>query len=144
MEIKQSKDGKNILLLHVFQGEETPYYYTGDSRMEAFIRIGNESVVADTTELKRLVLRGKNTSFDAQQSAYFFEDYAFSKLKERYKVWSGQSLTDKKMESFFIKTVRACLVMPAHYLPTNPPFIAQDCVVPGGTVWIKVAARLML
>ena len=109
MEIKQSKDGKNILLLHVFQGEETPYYYTGDSRMEAFIRIGNESVVADTTELKRLVLRGKNTSFDAQQSAYFFEDYAFSKLKERYKVWSGQSLTDKKMESFFIKNSEGVL-----------------------------------
>ena len=32
---------------------------------EAYIRIGNESVVADATELKRLVMRGRNSSYDA-------------------------------------------------------------------------------
>lgn len=51
--------------MEVFNGEETPYYYSGDGAREAYIRIGNESVVAEATELKRLVLRGKNSSFDS-------------------------------------------------------------------------------
>ena len=32
---------------------------------KAYIRIGSESVVADATELKRLVMRGRNSSYDA-------------------------------------------------------------------------------
>lgn len=58
MHIKQV-DGKNILLVEVASGEETPYYYYGDSVMEAYVRLSNESIVADATELKRLVLRDK-------------------------------------------------------------------------------------
>ena len=86
MHIKQIND-KNILLLEVFKGEETPYYYAGDNVMEAYLRIDNESVVANATELKRLVLRGKNSSFDSLSSVYRFDDFAFSKLKERFKQW---------------------------------------------------------
>ena len=29
------------------KGQETPYYYRGDGSTEAFVRIGNESVVKD-------------------------------------------------------------------------------------------------
>ena len=55
---------------------------------------------ATATELKRLVLRGKNTSYDSQNSTYKAEDYAFSKLKERYKKWTGNSFDDKDLISF--------------------------------------------
>lgn len=72
-----------MIVLNIYKGEETPYYYSGDGVMEAYIRVGNESVKATSTELKRLVLRGKNTSFDSQISSYKVEDYAFSKLRER-------------------------------------------------------------
>lgn len=64
LKIERVED-KELLILHVHGGEDTPYYYIGDSVLETFVRIGNESVVADSTEHKRLVLRGRNSSFDA-------------------------------------------------------------------------------
>ena len=70
----KSEDGKVLLILDVFKGEETPYYYSGDGTLEAFVRIGNESVKASATELKRLVLRGRNTSYDSQMTLYRVED----------------------------------------------------------------------
>ena len=87
-------------MLNIRQGEETPYYYLADGVMEAYIRLGNESVKADATELKRLVLRGKNSSYDALGTTYSVSDYAFSKLCERYKAWTGESLEDKELVSF--------------------------------------------
>ena len=96
----QTEDGKVLVILDVYKGDETPYYYSGDGVLEAYVRIGNESVKATATELKRLVLRGKNTSYDSQNSTYKVEDYAFSKLKERYKKWTGNSFDDKDLISF--------------------------------------------
>ena len=96
----RTEDGKVLLILDVFKGEETPYYYSGDGTLEAFVRIGNESVRASATELKRLVLRGRNTSYDSQVTLYKVEDYAFSKLRERYKKWTGNSFDNKDLVSF--------------------------------------------
>lgn len=96
----QTEDGKVLIILDVYKGDETPYYYSGDGVLEAYVRIGNEGVKATATELKRLVLRGKNTSYDSQNSTYKTEDYAFSKLKERYKKWTGNSFDDKDLISF--------------------------------------------
>ena len=96
----QTEDGKVLIILDVYKGDETPYYYSGDGELEAYIRVGNESVKATANELKRLVLRGKNTSYDSQNSTYKVEDYAFSKLKERYKKWTGNSFDDKELISF--------------------------------------------
>ena len=93
----KTEDGKVLLILDVFKGEETPYYYSGDGTLEAFVRIGNESVKASATELKRLVLRGRNTSYDSQMTLYRVEDYAFSKLRERYKKWTGNSFDNKDL-----------------------------------------------
>ena len=96
----RTEGGKVLLILDVFKGEETPYYYSGDGTLEAFVRIGNESVKASATELKRLVLRGRNTSYDSQVTPYRVEDYAFSKLRERYKKWTGNSFDNKDLVSF--------------------------------------------
>ena len=57
-------EGKKLVVLDVFAGEETPYYYAADGVMEAYTRVGNESVLVDATEHKRLVLRGKKTTYD--------------------------------------------------------------------------------
>ena len=40
------EDGKNLLALEVSPGRCTPYYYKADGVMEAYIRVGNESVIA--------------------------------------------------------------------------------------------------
>lgn len=94
------ENGKILIILDIFKGDETPYYYSGDGTMEAYVRVGNESVKATATELKRLVLRGKNTSYDSQISTYKVDDYAFSKLRERYKKWTGTSFDEKDLVSF--------------------------------------------
>ena len=96
----RTEDNKTLILLNIRQGEEIPYYYLADGVMEAYVRLGNESVKADATELKRLVLRGKNSSYDALGTTYSVSDYAFSKLRERYKAWTGESLEDKELVSF--------------------------------------------
>lgn len=96
----RTEDDKKLILLNISAGEETPYYYSADGVMEAYVRLGNESVKADATELKRLVLRGRNSSYDALSSTYNASDYAFSKLRERYKAWTGESLEDKELISF--------------------------------------------
>lgn len=77
-------DGKEIVTLEVYQGEETPYYYVGEGNYTAYVRIGNESVMATATDLKRLVLRGKNRTYDSLVTDYCFDDYSFSKLKAAY------------------------------------------------------------
>ena len=95
-------DGKAILILQVMEGDDTPYYYMGDGVLETFVRIGNESVVAEATEHKRLVLKGRNSSFDARPSDEMFDDYAFSKLRSRYYAWNGVSFDNKFFRSFGI------------------------------------------
>lgn len=99
-----TEDGNVLLIVQVFKGEETPYYYSGDGLLEAYVRIGNESVKASPIELKRLVLRGRYTTFDSQNSMYKVEDYAFSKLRERYKKWTGNSFDEKDLVSFGLAT----------------------------------------
>lgn len=99
--LRFEEENENILVvLDIFKGDETPYYYSGDGVLEAYVRVGNESVKATATELKRLVLRGRNTSYDSQISAYKVDDYAFSKLRERYKKWTGNSFDEKDLISF--------------------------------------------
>lgn len=104
-----TEDGNVLLIVQVFKGEETPYYYSGDGLLEAYVRIGNESAKASPIELKRLVLRGRNTTFDSQNSMYKVEDYAFSKLRERYKKWTGNSFDEKDLVSFGLATEQGYL-----------------------------------
>lgn len=104
-----TEDGNVLLIVQVFKGEETPYYYSGDGLLEAYVRIGNESAKASPIELKRLVLRGRNTTFDSQNSMYKVEDYAFSKLRERYKKWTGNSFDEKDLVSFGLATKQGYL-----------------------------------
>ena len=95
-------DGKDIVTLEVYQGDETPYYYVGEGNYTAYVRIGNESVIASATDLKRLVLRGKNKTYDSLVTDYSFEDYSFSKLKAAYYNKTNKSMELKDFESFGI------------------------------------------
>lgn len=87
--------GKVLIILDIINGNETPYYYSDSGSLEAYIRIGNQSVKATAVEMKRLVLKGMHKSYDAQKSIYKVNDFAFSKLRERYKRWTGSSFDDK-------------------------------------------------
>ena len=93
-------DDKKLIIVDIVAGKDTPYYYVGDGMTEAYIRVGNESVAANAAELRRLVLRGVNETYDSQSSGYQIADYAFTKLRERYKKVTGKSFEDKDFESF--------------------------------------------
>ena len=95
-------NGQRLIVLDVFEGNDTPYFYIGDGQTIAYIRVGNESVPAKSTDLKRLVLKGSNKRYDELPSGYYMKDYAFSKLRERYKVWNHKSFEDTFYESFNI------------------------------------------
>ena len=99
----ERENGKDLLVLTVSAGRTTPYYYKADGVMEAYIRIGNESVIAPDYVLNQLILKGMNRTYDALTSEYDFKDYAFSKPRERYKVWTGNSMEDKLFDSFDIR-----------------------------------------
>lgn len=52
LSFEQTDDGKRIIILNVYPGKETPYYYLGDGNRQAFVRIGNDSVIADRAALR--------------------------------------------------------------------------------------------
>lgn len=95
-------DGKKLVLLQVYPGQETPYYYIGDKQRLAFIRVGNESVAADRIQLKSLVLKGSGRTYDSLPSSYRFEDMAFSKLRSVHYKRLQRSFEDNEFVSWGI------------------------------------------
>ena len=100
-ELKET-DGKKLVLLYVYPGQETPYYYIGDKQRLAFVRIGNESVVADRIQLKSLVLKGAGRTYDSLPSNYRFEDMAFTKLRSVHYKRLQRSFEDSEFVSWGI------------------------------------------
>ena len=90
------------MLLHVYPGQETPCYYIGDKQRLAFVRIGNESVVADRIQLKSLVLKGSGKTYDSLPSSYRFEDMAFTKLRSVHYKRLQRSFDDSEFVSWGI------------------------------------------
>ena len=54
------EDGRKFVMVSVKAGTETPYYVFIKGHRDAYIRIGNESVKANSIDLKRLVLKARN------------------------------------------------------------------------------------
>lgn len=78
------EDGKQLLALQVSPGRSTPYYYKADGIMEAYIRIGNESITAPDYIVKELILKGTNQSFDTLATEALKKDYSFTLLEATY------------------------------------------------------------
>lgn len=98
----EAVDGKNLVIVEVLTGDETPYYYSGEGQLIAFVRLGNESVPANPSQLRELVIRGSGQSYDSLPSRFQFEDMAFTKLRSVYKQRTGKSFEDTDFESFGI------------------------------------------
>lgn len=91
-------NGNKIILLYVYTGQETPYYYIGDKQRLAFVRIGNESVTADRIQLKSLVLKGSGRTYVAYRPTINLRIWLFQN--------SGLSIT--KGCSVRLMTVSLC------------------------------------
>lgn len=77
-----------------------------------------QSVIAPSFALNQLILKGMNRTYDTLNSEYDFKDYAFSKLRERYKVWTGNSMEDKLFDSFDIRNEYGKLNMKTRWKKT--------------------------
>ena len=88
-------NGKDILILHIMRGNNTPYYYVADGTTTAFVRIGNESVMASPQQLNELVMRGKNLTFDTLPTEYKITDLTFTALNAAFKRIKKLVLTEK-------------------------------------------------
>lgn len=95
-------NNKNVSYLVSFRTIKRYNKQKGADHMSIKNLNDNESVVASATESKRLVIRGRSSSFDSLSSVYRFDDFAFSKLKERFKQWTQKSFEDKMFYSFHI------------------------------------------
>ena len=115
-----SESGKQFVVLKVSAGEETPYYYSGDGSHVAYIRIGNESVPAKAVDLKRLVLKGTNKSFDSLETMTPFEGVAFTKLRSVYKQRTHQEFTPEDFVSFGLVTDNGMLTNAGLLLADGP------------------------
>ena len=78
------EDGKNLLALEISPGRSTPYYYKADGVMEAYIRVGNESVIAPDYIVNELILKGTNQSFDTITTDAVKKNYSFTLLEATY------------------------------------------------------------
>ena len=83
------ENDKTILVLSVSSGRNTPYYYKADGIMEAYIRIGNESVVAPDYVVNELILKGENRSYDSLSTDKKKSDYSFTLLEATYLEHTG-------------------------------------------------------
>lgn len=115
------EDGKQFIILRILPGVETPYYYVGDGNRTAFIRIGNESVPAGVIELKRLVLRGSNQTYDSLSSHFSYEKYAFTKLRSVYRQRTGKELEEADFISFGLVDEKGMLTNAGALLADESP-----------------------
>ena len=114
-------DDKKLILLHVKAGSETPYYYIGDKQRLAYIRIGNESVVADRLQLKALVLKGSGRTYDALPSPYKFTDMAFTQLRSACYKRLHRSFEDSEFTSWGIIDENGALTNAGALLADDSP-----------------------
>ena len=100
-ELKFERDGqKTILIVSVNSGQETPYYVFLKGHRDAYVRIGNESVKANSIVLKRLVLNGEKRSWDSLASTFKRSNFSFETLRAEYYAKAKLEFTESDFESF--------------------------------------------
>ncbi|OFV69089.1 helix-turn-helix domain-containing protein [Acetobacterium wieringae] len=87
-------ENKDILVLEIAAGKMTPYYYVNEGTRTAYVRIGNESVVAPAYIIHELMLKGQRLSFDALSTNEKFSDASFTLFKSNF-----YKATEKRIEA---------------------------------------------
>ena len=96
----EMRNGVHIVEVAVEAGDLTPYYLFLDGSRMAYIRVGDESVPADSHHLLDLVLRGSNRSWDALSSTENIADHSFKLLADTYNKRTDTVWNDTLLESF--------------------------------------------
>lgn len=104
-------DGKVIMILTVFQGRNTPYFYVEGGSRTAYTRIGNQSVVASRMDLLNLSLKGQKLSYDSLPFGKNFIELTFNELKGEYYRRGGRKLEERDFQSFGLVDEKGKLTM---------------------------------
>lgn len=115
------QDGRRFMVVRIVAGNETPYYVHLKGHRDAFVRIGNESVKANATQLKRLVLKSEHRSFDSLETGYRLSDYSFEVLRATYHDKTHKAFEDSDFESFGLATDRGMLTNAGALFADNSP-----------------------
>ena len=91
-----NEENKDFMEVKIGDGPRTPYYYNSDGRKEAYIRSGNQSIVAPKHILDNLILKGQNTTFDELPSTFNINDVSFTLLNASLKKETGKELNKEK------------------------------------------------
>lgn len=78
-----SVEGKKLLVINVYKGKDVPYFY----KSMAYTRKDTSTTPLDRLELKRLILKGKNLSYDQVSSSE--ESLSFKYLESEFKKRAG-------------------------------------------------------
>lgn len=90
------EDNKDFLELKIGDGPSMPYYLLADGRKEAYIRSGNQSILAPEHILDNLILKGKNLTFDALLTDYKVDDLSFTLLAATMKEKTNKKFDENK------------------------------------------------
>ena len=96
----QTDEGKDLLIVDVVAGKDTPYFYSADGSLIAYIRVGSDSIPAPPNRLRELVVHGKNLTADAMPTDYKVDDLTFTMLDATFKKVKKQILTKNDYISF--------------------------------------------
>ena len=91
---------KDLIVVKVIPGQNTPYYYVNKGTRIAFIRTGDQDCEANSIELNELILRGKNIGWDEQITDKYYKDFTFDNLKRYFKDIKGYDIDKSSLESF--------------------------------------------
>lgn len=114
------ENNKNLLALTITAGRNTPYYYKADGIMEAYVRVGNESMRAPDYILNELILKGTNQSFDALITDARKSDYSFTLLEATYLERTGLHFAPSDYISFGLTDERGYLTMAGKLMADQP------------------------
>lgn len=95
-----NEDGNTIIAVKIYSGTATPYYYEADGIREAYVRSGNESIVAPRHILNELVLKGTNQTYDTLATGYRKSDYSFTFLEATFYEKTNTRMTEADYRSF--------------------------------------------
>ena len=93
-----------FIILYVESGKDTPYYLIDGGNRTAYIRIGSQSVAATSADLKNLVLKGLNKTFDILPTDIHIKDATFNKLRIEYGKRTNKTFEERDLFSFGLVT----------------------------------------
>ena len=124
-----NEENKDFMEVKIGDGPRTPYYYNSDGRKEAFIRSGNQSIIAPKHILDNLILKGQNTTFDELPSTFDINGVSFTLLNASLKKETGKELNKEKDYLSLELITKDNKITNAGLLLSDQGFLSQSKIV---------------